>query len=111
MAHYLSATLAFMIATMLSGDPDPKDVREYFRALRSATSTCGPSYTRHYRTSFRSAPSTRWTHAAGGQARIVFEPYTKEAFDDSFKWIREHGIFESGAMGSGRNQEARVSTG
>jgi hypothetical protein len=39
----------------------------------------------------------------------VFEPYTKEVFEDSFKWIREHGIFEPGAMGEGDYERACVS--
>jgi hypothetical protein len=39
----------------------------------------------------------------------VFEPYTKEVFDDSFKWIREHRIFEPGAMGEGEYERVCVS--
>jgi hypothetical protein len=34
----------------------------------------------------------RW----GPGERIVFEPYTKEFFDETFKWIDERGIFETG---------------
>ena len=34
----------------------------------------------------------RW----GPGERIVFEPYTKETFDETFKWIDERGIFENG---------------
>jgi hypothetical protein len=30
----------------------------------------------------------------------VFEPYTREAFDDTFKWIADHGIFADTGMGS-----------
>jgi hypothetical protein len=39
----------FVIATMIRGGPDPKDLRKFFRALRrapSATSTCAPTATR-----------------------------------------------------------------
>ena len=36
----------FMIATMIHGDSDPEDLRKYFRALRSAISTCAPTATR-----------------------------------------------------------------
>jgi hypothetical protein len=38
----------------------------------------------------------RW----GPGERIVFEPYTKEVFDETFKWIEDHGIFAGGNMGS-----------
>ena len=41
--------------------------------------------------------------------RIVFEPYTRESFEDSQRWIAEHGIFEEGKMGSGRYDESVVS--
>jgi hypothetical protein len=34
----------------------------------------------------------RW----GPGERIVFEPYTKETFDETFKWIDERKIFEDG---------------
>ena len=47
----------------------------------------------------------RW----GPGERIVFEPYTKEVFEDSFEWIRSRGIFEGEAMGAGKYEEACVS--
>jgi len=34
----------------------------------------------------------RW----GPGERLVFEPYTREVFDDTVKWIGEHGIFDAG---------------
>jgi hypothetical protein len=36
----------------------------------------------------------------------VFEPYTKETFDETFKWIDERGIFETG-LGS-RSYEGAI---
>jgi hypothetical protein len=47
----------------------------------------------------------RW----GPGERLVFEPYTKAVFDESFHWIAEHGIFAEGAMGSGKYEEVCVS--
>jgi hypothetical protein len=38
--------------------------------------------------------------------RIVFEPYTTEVFDQTFRWIAEHGIFVDGGMGSWRYEQA-----
>ena len=32
--------------------------------------------------------------------RLVFEPYTKEAYEESFDWIARHQIFAGGDMGS-----------
>jgi hypothetical protein len=47
----------------------------------------------------------RW----GPGERIVFEPYTKDVFEESFEWIAQHGIFPQGQMGSGNYEEAVVS--
>ena len=58
----------FMIGAMLNGDPDPEDVRRYYRryAAPSATSTCGRSATRTTtKTNFPSASMPAWTRAAG----------------------------------------------
>jgi hypothetical protein len=46
----------------------------------------------------------RW----GPGERIVFEPYTKETFDESFRWIAERGIFPDGTMGSGDYEHSIV---
>ena len=38
----------------------------------------------------------RW----GPGERIVFEPYTREVFEESFEWIARHAIFPEGQMGA-----------
>ena len=38
--------------------------------------------------------------------RIVFEPYTKEVYEESFAWIAAHGIFPDGEMGAGIYENA-----
>jgi hypothetical protein len=103
----------FMMATMITGDPDRSDLKKYFAALRLAQRDIDlrpELYTKHYRNEFPQRflgeiDTRRW----GPGERIVFEPYTKEVFDDSFKWIREHRIFEPGAMGEGEYERACVS--
>jgi hypothetical protein len=100
----------FMMATMITGDPDPADLRKYFSALRRAQRAIDlrpELYTRHYRNEFPrrfldEIDTRRW----GPGERIVFEPYTREVFEDSFNWIREREIFAPGAMGAGRYEEA-----
>jgi hypothetical protein len=37
----------------------------------------------------------RW----GPGERIVFEPYSRDIFEDSRAWIKEHGIFDGGDLG------------
>jgi len=99
----------FMMSSMLNGDPDPEDVRKYFRGLRRAQRDIDlrpELYTHYYKKEFpaRFVPmmdTRRW----GPGERIVFEPYTKEVFEESFKWIRERNIF-----GGGLNPPARADT-
>jgi ABC-type nitrate/sulfonate/bicarbonate transport system substrate-binding protein len=103
----------FMMATMLTGDPDPEDVKKYFRALRRAQRDIDlrpELYTHHYRNEFPARflaeiDPRRW----GPGERIVFEPYTREVFEESFKWIAEREIFEREEMGAGKYEEACVS--
>jgi ABC-type nitrate/sulfonate/bicarbonate transport system substrate-binding protein len=103
----------FMMATMITGNPDPEDLRKYFRALRKAQRDIDlrpELYTHHYKKEFPARfhgvmDTRRW----GPGERIVFEPYTREVFEDSFRWIAERGIFPDGQMGAGRYEEATFS--
>jgi shikimate kinase len=88
----------FMMATMLTGDPDMEDVRKFFRALRRAQADIDlrpELYTKHYKKEFpKRFHDTMDTRRWGPGERIVFEPYTREVFEDSFKWIQEREIFD-----------------
>ena len=103
----------FMMASMLNGDPDPQDVRKYFGALRKAQRDIDlrpELYTHYYRKEFPARfldqmDTRRW----GPGERIVFEPYTREVFEESFRWISERDIFERGTMGAGDYEKACVS--
>ena len=105
----------FMISTMLNGDPDPEDVRKYFRALRRAQRDIDlrpDLYTHYYKNEFPERfhdkmDTRRW----GPGERLVFEPYSKEVFEESFDWIAKHEIFAAGQMGSGKYEEAVVTLG
>jgi len=103
----------FMMASMLNGDPDAEDVRKYFRALRRAQRDIDlrpELYTHHYRQEFPARFQAQMdTRRWGPGERIVFEPYTREVFEESFKWIAEHEIFAPGTMGAGKYDEACVS--
>ena len=101
----------FMIATMISGNPDREDLRRYFRALQRAQRDIDlrpELYTHYYQNEFplryhAMMDTRRW----GPGERLVFEPYTREAFQESFRWIQEHEIFEGG-MGSGSYEDSVV---
>jgi hypothetical protein len=105
----------FMMASMITGGPDASDIRKYFAALRLAQRDIDlrpELYTHYYAEEFpprfREAIDTRrW----GPGERIVFEPYSREMYEESFAWIAQHKIFPEGEMGAGRYEEAVVSLG
>jgi hypothetical protein len=103
----------FMIATMIHGDPDPQDLRKFFRALRKAQRDIDlrpERYTHYYKNEFPERfhalmDTRRW----GPGERLVFEPYTKEVYEQSRVWIADHHIFPEGAMGNGLYEKATLS--
>ncbi len=103
----------FMMAMTVTGEPDMDDVRKYYRALRRAQRDIDlrpELYTHYYKrefpTRFHAMMDTRrW----GPGERIVFEPYTKQVFEESRKWIAERGIFPDGNLGSNDYEHSIVS--
>jgi hypothetical protein len=102
-----------MIGAMINGDPEPEDIRKYFRALRRAQRDIDlrpDLYTHYYKNEFpehfyAQIDTRRW----GPGERVVFEQYSRQAFTQSFDWITKHAIFEPGAMGSGKYEDAVIS--
>ena len=105
----------FMIASMINGDPEPEDIKRYFRALKKAQRDIDlrpELYTHYYKNEFpdrfhAAMDTRRW----GPGERIVFEPYSREVYEQSFEWIEKHGIFEAGKMGDGIYDKATVAFG
>ena len=69
-------------------------------------------YTHYYKNEFPDRfhammDTRRW----GPGERLVFEPYTKETYEESFEWIAAHGIFPDGGMGSGQYEKATLTLG
>lgn len=97
--------VTFMIATMVTGDPDPDDLRRYFAALRRAQGDIDlrpDRYTHYYRNEFPARyHATMDTRRWGPGERLVFEPYTREMYDTTVAWIAERGIFADGNLGAG----------
>lgn len=103
----------FMMASMVTGNPDMEDVKKYFGALRRAQRDIDlrpELYTHYYKEEFPVRfhdvmDTGRW----GPGERIVFEPYTKATFEESQHWIAEHGIFPDGNLGTGDYDKSIVS--
>jgi ABC-type nitrate/sulfonate/bicarbonate transport system substrate-binding protein len=103
----------FMMASMITGEPDPEDVRKFFRALKRAQRDIDlrpELYTRFYRNEFPKRYHDKMdTRRWGPGERIVFEPYSREVFEESRDWIRERGIFEGNDLGAQAYDRAVVS--
>jgi ABC-type nitrate/sulfonate/bicarbonate transport system substrate-binding protein len=103
----------FMISAMINGDPDPEDVRRYFRALKNAQRDIDlrpELYTHYYKNEFPDRfhaimDTRRW----GPGERIVFEPYSRDVYEQSLEWIAQRGIFEADTMGPGNYDSATIS--
>jgi len=103
----------FMIGMMVHGNPDPEDMRKFFRALRRAQRDLDlrpELYTHYYKKEFPERYHARMdTRRWGPGERLVFEPYTREVYEEARNWIATHGIFPDGNLGGERYEEATVS--
>ena len=66
-------------------------------------------YTKHYAKEFpKRFHATMDTRRWGPGERIVFEPYSRQIFEDSRAWISEHGIIENNDLGNGAYEKSVV---
>ncbi len=99
----------FMIATMITGSTEPSELSKYHRALQRAQRDIDlrpEAYTHYYKNEFPERyhaimDTRRW----GPGERIVFEPYTEEAFNRSREWIAQHEIFGPAGLGTGTYEQ------
>jgi hypothetical protein len=102
----------FMMTTMITGQPDAEDLKKYFQALKRAQRDIDlrpEQYTHYYRNEFPERfhaimDTRRW----GPGERIVFEPYTRDVFDESRAWIRDREIFDGGNLGAESYEDAII---
>ena len=100
----------FMMAAMVTGEPDVEDVKKYHAALRRAQHDIDlrpELYTHFYKREFpvrfhEQMDTRRW----GPGERIVFEPYSRGVFEESQRWIAEREIFPDGDLGSRDYQQS-----
>ena len=98
----------FMIASMITGTPDEEDLRRFYRALKRAQRDIDlrpERYTHYYKNEFPDRyhaimDTRRW----GPGERIVFEPYTEDAFVAARDWIAAREIFGTGRSGMGTDR-------
>ena len=66
-------------------------------------------YTHHYLKEFPHRFHARMDVRRWGPGeRLVFEPYTREVFDDTVKWIAERHIFDGAPPSCGYDQAVAI---
>jgi NitT/TauT family transport system substrate-binding protein len=88
----------FMIGFLVTGDDvDQSDVDKYLAALRLAQMAIDLHPERYKHHHLRAVPEKYRdrvdVRAFGTGERIVFLPYTREAFDDTRRWTQTNGLF------------------
>ena len=103
----------FMVAAMISDDVDVDDVRKCYRALKRAQADIDlrpEKYTHYYKNEFPERFRERMdTRLFGAGERIVFEPYTREMFEQTHKWVEDWKIFDEDKVGHGTYEESVAS--
>jgi len=101
----------FMIGFLLHQDADLDDVKRYFKALQRAQRDIDlePERYKHY--FLKELPEKYHgmidVGAFGPGERLVFEPYTREIFERTHRWMEQEKLFPEGEVGT-RNYEGSV---
>jgi NitT/TauT family transport system substrate-binding protein len=94
---------SFVMGFLLSAQAEPGDVERYFRALLRAQQEIDidlPRYTKHWAREM--PPDLREmvdVRRFGPGERIVPQPYTREMFERTQRWMREWQLLDVGATG------------
>jgi NitT/TauT family transport system substrate-binding protein len=100
----------FMEGFLVDPNANVNDVERYFRALRRAQLDIDlePDRYKHYL--LRELPQRYQdqvdANAFGPGERIVFEPYTREMYEWTYRWTKQLDVFEDERTGQERYEEA-----
>ncbi len=88
---------SFMIGFLFSVDADVDEVAKYFQALRRAQRDIDLDLSRYKHYYLRELPE-QYHHMVDVQAfgpgeRLVFEPYTREMYEETHRWIEQRQLF------------------
>ena len=91
----------FMMGFMFSADTNVEDVAKYFAALRRAQRELDIEAERYKHHWLREMPADLAESADvrrfGPGERMVFEPYTREMFERTHRWMESWQLFDTGA--------------
>lgn len=100
----------FMIGFLVRSDADPTDTEKYFRALRRAQRAIDATPERFKGYFLRELPDDLRAIADvrrfGTGERIVFEPYTRELFEQTQQWMRSWDLLADSSPTPARYEEA-----
>ena len=100
----------FIMGFMVSETADREDLERYFRALRHAQREIDLEPERHKHYWLREMPEdlheTVDVRRFGPGERIVFEPYTREMFERTHRWMETWELFDAGAASRPRYEDA-----
>lgn len=95
----------FMIAAMIPPGVDLEDVRKYYRALRRAQTDIDFMYQAYTHFYLNELPERHRelvdVRRFGPGERIVFEPYTRDLYETTHRWVEERHIFPQEKAGQG----------
>jgi len=101
----------FMIGFLLHKDADVEDVKRYFKALQRAQRDIDlePERYKHYFLNELPEKYHRMIDvgAFGPGERLVFEPYTREIFERTHRWMEQEKLFPEAEVGT-RDYEGSV---
>lgn len=100
----------FMMGFLLTNDASMEDTEKYFRALRRAQADIDlePEKYKHYylREMAPDLAAVADVRRFGTGERIVFEPYTREMFDKTQRWMRAWELFGPDQLPEARYEAA-----
>jgi NitT/TauT family transport system substrate-binding protein len=101
---------SFMVGFLINGDPDVEDCHKYFSALQRAQRDIDsePEVYKHY---FLKDMPERWqkiidVRALSPGERLVFEPYTREVFEKTHRWMEDLQLFSEEQLGKNSYSDA-----
>ena len=94
---------SFMIGFLINGDATDDQIRAYFRALQRAQveiDTAKEKYQHYFLKELPERYHSMFDHRkAGTGERLVFEPYTREMFERTHRWMLDWQIFPEDQIG------------
>jgi NitT/TauT family transport system substrate-binding protein len=103
----------FMMGFMVAEDADTDDLERYFRALRHAQREIDLEPERYKHFWAREMPDDLLQDVDirrfGPGERIVFEPYTRDMFERTHRWMQSWQLFDAGSVARPAYEDAVLS--